>query len=655
MPMRSSSVHCSPMHGPEVCRRRSYSEGVNRTDEVNRIISLRNTFPRNESTSNPSTDEPTDGGFVPLVTVLDLTLPNENHRTKFPNQSISVDEDEETGAVSYGKTKTAIEHVKTSPPGRDGFCEICKKHFCNKYYLRKHKADVHNLFTDYARVNITKEFSPTNHLVNESSKEDIQDARIQLAPSKVQQQQQHSYFDTSIQHLQSLLETHVTQNLYSHNLLFSGNLATAMINGVGLTDEKSVAVSGRNQEDIVNEDSTMSEQQSKLTVNHLCFFCQQTFPSNAHLASHLVTTHSPHLLHQQRVQSQPIPAAQYSSTLNVNDDRMAQLEMVLGAKPFDHETWTTGNRRPTVGQVASSKLSERVKCDICGKEVCNKYFLKTHKTKVHGVAVENSNQKSGTQDRNKSQVTSCGGVVDASDLPCLNEAERKSLKESGVDPDSYCVLCMKSFCSKYFLRTHQQNMHNVRQMSSSTTIATKRWKLDSATIANDCANSSGSNAPPKPKNHSPAQSRVRCSVCNKDLCNKYFLKSHLQNVHKIEVKSSGYISNNNSNNTNNSEVVTQPVNLTSETKQPESITIPQKRHNDEDKQEFQPKAIKRECCEFSKMQPFIIESDDPLFREKVQRSIIYLPMKSRLHSPVHFNVKLKPVEDDATFQSHNCC
>ncbi|CAF4927503.1 unnamed protein product, partial [Rotaria socialis] len=30
-------------------------------------------------------------------------------------------------------------------------------------------------------------------------------------------------------------------------------------------------------------------------------------------------------------------------------------------------------------------MADRVSCDICHKQVCNKYFLKTHKLKVHGV------------------------------------------------------------------------------------------------------------------------------------------------------------------------------------------------------------------------------------------------------------------------------
>ena len=32
----------------------------------------------------------------------------------------------------------------------------------------------------------------------------------------------------------------------------------------------------------------------------------------------------------------------------------------------------------------------------------------------------------------------------------------------GIDPEAYCFLCKKEFCSKYFLRTHKLNMHGMR-------------------------------------------------------------------------------------------------------------------------------------------------------------------------------------------------
>ncbi len=38
----------------------------------------------------------------------------------------------------------------------------------------------------------------------------------------------------------------------------------------------------------------------------------------------------------------------------------------------------------------ASKVVDRVVCDICNKQVCNKYFLRTHKQKVHGIYESNN-------------------------------------------------------------------------------------------------------------------------------------------------------------------------------------------------------------------------------------------------------------------------
>lgn len=35
------------------------------------------------------------------------------------------------------------------------------------------------------------------------------------------------------------------------------------------------------------------------------------------------------------------------------------------------------------------------------------------------------------------------------------------LVKLGIDPEAYCFLCKKEFCSKYFLKTHKLNMHGV--------------------------------------------------------------------------------------------------------------------------------------------------------------------------------------------------
>jgi hypothetical protein len=64
-------------------------------------------------------------------------------------------------------------------------------------------------------------------------------------------------------------------------------------------------------------------------------------------------------------------------------------------------------------------------CDICKKELCNKYFMKTHMLKMHGINIEATNSV-------------------------------------GVN----CHICKKELCSKYFLKVHMQNSHGLMEDGS---------------------------------------------------------------------------------------------------------------------------------------------------------------------------------------------
>ena len=59
-------------------------------------------------------------------------------------------------------------------------------------------------------------------------------------------------------------------------------------------------------------------------------------------------------------------------------------------------------------------------CEICKKELCNKYFMKTHMMKMHGINIETTIAPGGAS----------GGVT--------------------------CTLCKKELSSKYFLKVHLQ-------------------------------------------------------------------------------------------------------------------------------------------------------------------------------------------------------
>ena len=126
----------------------------------------------------------------------------------------------------------------------------------------------------------------------------------------------------------------------------------------------------------------------------------------------------------------------------------------------------------------TAKLADRVTCDICNKEVCNKYFLKTHKHKVHNIPPDgqsssvkderispsqqrkpSSPKKSSPEKQLAALSSSLPGIPPIPDMPKPNSDE---LLKMGIDPEAYCEICKKEFCSKYFLKTHKLNIHGIK-------------------------------------------------------------------------------------------------------------------------------------------------------------------------------------------------
>lgn len=162
----------------------------------------------------------------------------------------------------------------------------------------------------------------------------------------------------------------------------------------------------------------------------------------------------------------------------------------------------------------SSKTTARIfhqdaYCDLCDREFCNKYFLKTHMANKHGIydgsPVSNgSSQVNGTSQNgslpsmvslpNPTNLTAAsvhGATVSVSHrkttppptkvvtppslplplpMPSLppqstKPAEIKTTttpsKPPGPDMEDYCEICQKHFCNKYYLRKHKQDVHGI--------------------------------------------------------------------------------------------------------------------------------------------------------------------------------------------------
>lgn len=118
-------------------------------------------------------------------------------------------------------------------------------------------------------------------------------------------------------------------------------------------------------------------------------------------------------------------------------------------------------------------------CDICNKEVCNKYFLRTHMLKMHGIVI----------DENKTVIAN----IDT------------SIKEREGELTFRCDTCRTMFKTRQQLRQHRQDVHGVLPLSTPRNNQNKPSVPSTPTATNN--SSSGPN--------SASMTEEKCNFCDR--------------------------------------------------------------------------------------------------------------------------------------------
>uniref|UniRef100_A0A182QSU1 C2H2-type domain-containing protein n=1 Tax=Anopheles farauti TaxID=69004 RepID=A0A182QSU1_9DIPT len=167
-----------------------------------------------------------------------------------------------------------------------------------------------------------------------------------------------------------------------------------------------------------------------------------------------------------------------------------------GALAMDNNNGPKGSRAPTPGEVLET-------CKHCDKEFANVYMLKQHLVEVHGsLPGMPSPKREGFVTPERPTTGTSGGGTGTSGAsvpippPAPGYGERKP-SYSMTPTSSYCEICNKELCNKYFMKTHMQRMHGI-EIENGAQIG-----------------------------------GVVCNICNKELCSKYFLRVHKHNTHGI--------------------------------------------------------------------------------------------------------------------------
>lgn len=184
-----------------------------------------------------------------------------------------------------------------------------------------------------------------------------------------------------------------------------------------------------------------------------------------------------------------------------------------------------------------------VKCDQCTKVFYNLDFLAIHKHNKHdksrsSISTMNNNNNNNKENNNSSM--NMGGIRSKSGTNLNKQGGGNQGESSNIlHTESFCEYCNKSFCNKYFLRTHMSKAHGktlIIENNSNNTIINNLLNGEQ-----NNADSAGSQTGGYSEDDlninlnetyfaSKVVDRVQCDICNKQVCNKYFLRTHKQKV-----------------------------------------------------------------------------------------------------------------------------
>ncbi|KAL3310344.1 hypothetical protein Ciccas_011093 [Cichlidogyrus casuarinus] len=314
---------------------------------------------------------------------------------------------------SLQRSKTSGGHRKSdSSSGKtdEDYCTLCQKHFCNKYYLRKHKADVHGIHTE-----------PFSQARRRESQTLIPNGRSCMGGQGDMKPQ--AVADNA------LMELLGANPMMANMLLPHQGTVKREPSPPPVMPLSAAPILPALPPAPTNKESFKVAQMMENGENHPLF----SHPSRERISP-------PATLH-------PSNIATPNTIMNNNNNNSNNTSL----DSFKES-------------MAAAKLADRVVCDLCNKELCNKYFLRTHKIKVHGVPqFEASNQSP------KPRPMNCQSSLDeVSNL--LNMLSNENLQASAppapmdtqpMDETTFCPVCGINVGMKLFLPTHLYAAHQM--------------------------------------------------------------------------------------------------------------------------------------------------------------------------------------------------
>ena len=166
---------------------------------------------------------------------------------------------------------------------------------------------------------------------------------------------------------------------------------------------------------------------------------------------------------------------------------------------------------------AGTVFQREAYCEICQREFCNKYFLKTHKANIHGIVDPNDPKAAAVLAKvNQAPKVSMPSSLMSDPVSMKMTSAGSGGQKSGGDGgnqsmEDFCEICQKHFCNKYYLKKHKSDVHNLRPDGSKPPTTSRESMLDNHSLSQVATSTA---IPPLPMMVPPALNSLSQSSMN---------------------------------------------------------------------------------------------------------------------------------------------
>lgn len=552
-----------------------YESGSNSPQSTNGFPGLSQVEIASGGTSIPASSSPSRDTPVSLVTSLAPPAPPPIAVPPVSTPSAPPRSNTPTTPSSTPTSSKPADDKPTKTPDMEDYCEICQKHFCNKYYLKKHKQDVHGIIPE---TPVNKR-SRNNNSSNNASNSINTTQSLGLPPNPA--------LTNGLPNMSSMANVMFINPFAPPVMLpqpmLQGLPGAFVPPGIQLPQLPPGTVTGAEPPKVstplttsapsLGQNSDSVRGMGILNADAYCDICRKEFCNRYFLKIHLANKHGIYT-----EDSPPPPGAPFFLPSN----GMGFPLPMMGDKPMMMENGRKENLSSEHGDRGEKEDDKDHICKICQQTFPNNYSMRVHQMNVHKLTPGDMSKSEGREGPMAPSIKQdSGDIKPPFPLEGLNLTASQATSDHNTNISGtifsnmiaakladrvVCDICNKEVCNKYFLKTHKLKVHGVDVTNDDKKPIMSPKENKENTNHLEAPTDLSKKAPPNPVDPALADAKrppdeellkmgidpeAYCEICKKEFCSKYFLRTHKLNIHGIKVEKTPEKEQNNMNNMNN--------------------------------------------------------------------------------------------------------